>query len=530
MKSIQCFCIFSLISTCLFAQRTIRFSGSVNTNTRWDYDTVYLTGNVFVPNNITLTIAAGTKIVTQGYYKIDVKGSLSAIGQANKFIYFTTSDTSRLRDTSTTLGSWNGLHFESITTNNDSSILQYCRIEFGKAVGLTMKECLGGGIFIDSSSKIRIQNCQIVDNISKSGGAGIQVVNNSSPKIIENLIKNNEAIGFGLGGGISSLENSAPLIQKNVIIENWAFGLYDVTGITFAYGAGGAIYVSSRTNITPKIAFNLIANNISVGGAIYESSTFMLVLNNIIVNNFGGGVYHGHGGSASIYANNTICNNDFEPGITSRAPAMELKNNIITGNVPSFPGDWPNLNVYNNFWPKTSNNNIGEMAEAIRGNNNIDAQTLFVRPTTVAGISQKGYEADWRLKQGSPEIDAGTTANGLLNIVGNKDFLGNSRIVGAAIDIGAIEYTPLSTTTVLNDLNVKIYPNPFSGQIWIDVQNPIIGAQYSIFSIDGKRISRDVLNQGIQLIQTEQFANGTYILTITDKTGKQVFNSKLVKN
>jgi hypothetical protein len=530
MKCIKCLSIFIFLPFLLFAQTTLSISGSITANTQWNYDTVYLTGDVMIPNNVTLSIAAGTKVVAKGYFKIDVKGRLLAIGEPNKFIYFTTLDTARLRDTSTTKGGWKGLRFEGITINNDSSILKYCQIEFGKAVLGIKVEHRGGGIFIDSCSKILIQNCQIANNISKAGGAGIQIVNNSSPKIIENLIKNNQAIGYGQGGGISSLENSAPIIQRNVIIENWAFGIFDVSGITFAYGDGGGIFVSSRTSVTPLIAYNLIANNVSIGGAVYESSPYMRLHNNIIVNNFGGGIFNGHQRCASVYANNTICNNSFSSGIMLETATLSLINNIITGNTQDFPSFGTNIHAYNNVWPKAFNNNIGDIDQAIRGNRNIDSLTLFVRPTTVAGITQKGYEADWRLKIGSPEIDAGTTANGLLDIIGDKDFLGKPRVVGATIDIGAIEYTPLSTTTVLNDLNVKIYPNPFSGQIWIDVEKPLVSAHYSIFSIDGKLISRDVLNQGTQLIQTEHFANGTYILTITDKTGKQIFSSKLVKN
>jgi Secretion system C-terminal sorting domain len=273
----------------------------------------------------------------------------------------------------------------------------------------------------------------------------------------------------------------------------------------------------------------LIANNYSSNGALYESSPNMKVFNNIIVNNYSEGVFHGHQRSSSIYVNNTICNNGAQ-GFVSASTTVNLSNNILRNNSRLVRDDSFNVSSILQAWPQTRNNNIERMASQLRGNGNIDLPTLFERPTTVAGIGEKGYEADWRLKQGSPEIDAGTTANGLLDIVGNKDFLGNPRVVGAAIDIGAIEYTPLSSTITLNDLNVKIYPNPFSGQIWIDVQNPIVSAHYSIFSIDGKLISRDILNQGIQLIQTEQFANGAYILTITDKNGKQIFNSKIVKN
>ncbi len=528
MKLIKILSLFLIIPSFIFAQRTISISGTLSVNTQWNFDTVFLSGNVTIPNDISLSIAAGTKVIAQGYYKIDVKGRLIAIGEPNKFIYFSALDTARLYDTSTTKGGWNGLHFESITSNNDSSVLKYCRVEHGKAVGLSRKEKLGGGIYIDSCSKILIQNCQIFNNVARLGGAGIQIVNNASPKIIQNLIKNNFSVLEG--GGIASLENSAPIIQKNIIIENIAFTTSETTpGFIFAHGAGGGIYVSSRTEITPLISCNLIANNVSVNGAVYESSPYMRCFNNIIVNNYGGGVFHGHQRSHSIYTNNTICNNE-DIGFVSASTTVKLYNNIIRNNTVLFPKDSFNVDNILGAWPQTHYNNIEKMASQLRGNNNIDAPTLFVKPTTVPGLNENGYEADWRLQKGSPEIDAGTTADGVADIVTTKDFLGNARIQGATIDIGAIEYSPLSTTTDLNDLNIKIYPNPFSGQIWIDVNSPLVSARYSIFSIDGKLMSQDILNQGTQLIQTEQFAVGSYILTITDKNGKKIFNSKLIKN
>ncbi len=439
MKSIKFVGLFLLLPFFLFAQRTLTISGNITVNTQWNFDTVYLTGNLVIPNSITLSIAAGTKIVAKGYYKIDVKGCLLAIGEPSKFIYFTISDTTGFRDTSTTRGGWNGLHFESITTNNDSSILRYCQIQFGKSIGLTRRERIGGGILIDSCSKINIQNCKVVNNLATWGGAGIQVVNNASPRIIENLIKNNYSIGPAEGGGVASLENSAPTILKNIIIENSALTVNETPLYTSFYGEGAGIFVSSRTTTTPLIAFNLITNNVSTsGGGLYESSPNMKVFNNIIVNNFGGGVFHGHQRSSSIYANNTICNNDGQ-GFVSASTTINFSNNIVRNNLLSSSKDSFNVGAILQAWPQTRNNNIERMATQIRGNGNIDLPTLFERPTTVAGIAEKGYEADWRLKIGSPEIDVGTTANGLLDIIGNKDFLGKPRVVGATIDIGAIE-------------------------------------------------------------------------------------------
>ena len=332
---------------CLLQGQSIRVSGIITTNTTWTQDTVYLTGDVFVANNVTLTVKAGTKVIALGRYKLDIKGALYAVGQPNKFIKFSAIDTTNHFDT-TSLSGWKGLHFERIKTNNDSSILQYCTVEFGRAVGLTYQERYGGGILIDSFSKLRIQNCQIVDNLAVVGGAGIQITNHSSPKILNNFFKHNYA--YVQGGAIAVTNNSPASIKYNMIVENAAFDLRETLGIPFGSGAGSAIYSSCLTDTTPIIMNNFIANNVGPSGNVYDSSPFTFIANNIIVNNYWSGIYNGHQRSYSIYANNTVCNNKFDSGISSSSGYIYLYNNIIRGNETPSPRFAPNVQLLSQVW------------------------------------------------------------------------------------------------------------------------------------------------------------------------------------
>jgi Right handed beta helix region/Secretion system C-terminal sorting domain len=504
-----------------FCQNTISTLGILANNTIWAVDTVFLLGDVVIKDSITLSIAPNTKIFARGYYKIDVKGRLLAIGTPNRFISFTIQDTTGFSDTSSVRGGWNGIHFENINSNNDSSILKYCKISYGKAVGQTQKEQSGGAIRIDSCSKILIESCEIAHNMAIWSGAGIHVDKNANPKILKNLIKHN--ISFLQGGGIASMENSGTFIHENIIIHNSAIhkDSFFITGI------GGGIAVSSETT-SPIISCNLVANNHTYGGAIYESTKYIKIINNIVVNNWRYGIFNGHQRGEGIYANNTICNN-LEAGVLSFSQSVTLYNNIIRGNVPIFRPQGPeNVDERLNGWPRTYHNNIGNPVN-LNGRGNIDSATLFVRPTQSAGPTELGYNADWRLRPNSPEIDKGFV-NNIAAFIGDKDVFGNPRIVGSAIDMGAAEYSPISTISITQEHpNIKVYPNPFTNQLWIEVAHSSATLRYHIFAINGQLIDSQAISNGMNLIQMADFSNGTYLMHIRETTGKQLFSTKLVK-
>jgi parallel beta-helix repeat protein len=492
----------------------------------WEYDTVFLNSDVQIANGTTLTIEKGTKVIATGFYKIDVKGRLLAIGTPQSFIHFGVRDTTRFSDTSTTLGGWNGLHFENIPLSNDSSIIQYCKISYGKTLNITQKEGSGGGIHIDSFSKIKISNNEIIYNIARFYGAGIYI-SNASPIIEGNLIKSNTA--YYAGAGIAVLNNSRTKIEKNIFINNKSLYQLEMPPFLIYSGSGSAIYVSSNINNENKVLINrnLIANNYSFDGSIYESSWGITISNNIIVNNVGYGIYNGHQLGQGNYINNTICYNT-EPGVFCISGALSLYNNIIRYNIGRSASTYRNIDYILGGFPSLFHNNIEGRMATLRATN-IDSVTLFVRPTTIAGTSQLGYEADWRLQASSPEINAGTT-NSISHLLSDKDVYGNPRIIGQQIDIGAAEYSaPTQTIEPSNHENIKVYPNPFAAQLWIDISTLKNNVYYKIFSINGQVMEEGKLNPTINLIETDRLANGNYILILLNQQGEKIYSSKLVK-
>lgn len=164
----------------LYGTPTVTLSGNITTNTTLSASTVYLiSGLVYVKNNVTLTIPAGTVLLgdanTANSSLIITKGSkIIAVGTATNPIVFSSSEPAGSRDK----GDWGGLiilgkasvnraggigNIEGITVstdteygggvspddNDNSGSLKYVRVEFGGYIFATDNEINGvtfGGV------------------------------------------------------------------------------------------------------------------------------------------------------------------------------------------------------------------------------------------------------------------------------------------------------------------------------------------------------------------------------------------------
>ena len=146
----------------------------------------------------------------------------------------------------------------------------------------------GGGIVIRDGATATIRSNEIRDNLAMEG-SGIEVVNNSSPVIEDNVISNNVA-GYDMGaedaekyldgidvtenmghapaipGGILVVQHSSPIIRNNEITGNW--------------GGGVGIFLGS----TPTVNNNTITGNKGViaDGLLVALDSVPIVTNNVI--------------------------------------------------------------------------------------------------------------------------------------------------------------------------------------------------------------------------------------------------------
>ncbi|KPK86541.1 MAG: hypothetical protein AMS27_04790 [Bacteroides sp. SM23_62_1] len=401
---------------------SITVADTISENTWWIADTVRVTGDIIIKDSITLNIAPGTCVEFQGYYSIQVFGTIKACGSNKYPIIFTVNDTSGFSDRSSLSGSWNGIIFDNsqwlangVMSDNDSSILRYCVIQYAKYFPSDWNSIQGGAVKVRYFSNLEISNCTLQYNISKDGGAlGIDMY--SHPLISGNLIYRN--VATSRGGGILIANKSKPIIVNNYIFNNAA-----LDNVTFSKSGGGGIMVYAAS---PFIIDNVICNNYA---------------------DFAAGICIGS--SKPFLAGNTVCNNlvsEDSPGLCEWDSKFNMYNSIFWGNTS--PDGWwstKQMGISNpqNFY----HNNIEGGLDGINmpwdipsGDfaGNINADPVFANPTQGPGIEYDALQADWSITDYSPNINKGFPENGQLNLP-DKDIAGKNRIRYEIIDIGAFE-------------------------------------------------------------------------------------------
>ncbi|GAJ07730.1 unnamed protein product, partial [marine sediment metagenome] len=206
------------------AQPTTReVSGDITENTTWADDTILVTGDIVVNEDITLSINPGTWIKFQGNYGIEVHGYLVAEGIPGDTIIFTRMDTLGFSNYSNNQGGWKGLAFVSDGTHQDTSRLSLCKISFVKCI-----ENNYGGIYNSGTHKLKIWNCTIENNFAYQYGGGIYSSGSQGATLLitDCMITNNYAGQYG--GGIYGTYKTR--IINSSITDNysgqWGGGIY----------------------------------------------------------------------------------------------------------------------------------------------------------------------------------------------------------------------------------------------------------------------------------------------------------------
>jgi len=431
----------------------------------------------------------------------------------------------------------------------------------------------GGGIYLVNSSPIiknnSIQYCgggisaggscnPIISNnvVSYNNGSGITGGDVNSI-IYNNIVSHNAQLGIsGRGtisyntvsynntsqdnsscGGISLGSISPQLVSHNIVTYNYSSN----TG----YAAG--IFCYECLNLT--ISDNIIANNTGVNGAgiqavcSYNTGNSPIITNNVIANNtaLSSGSNSGEGGGICIWGgtaipqitNNTIVNNNASIGggiYISGAESPSIYNTILYGNTATIGGNQIYISDEGsdpNFY--YCNIQGGSPAFDMNGNfysgtysNNIDANSLFVSPSTGSGVNFNGAIANWALQPASPCINAGNPSG----TYPATDLANNPRVYGSSIDMGAYEYQGSSGISHISVLTsqISLYPNPSNGNINVT----------SSSSIDELKVT-DML--GRLVYESKPAAtNATFILNnagvyfVTVSAGNESSTKKLVVN
>jgi hypothetical protein len=326
------------------------------------------------------------------------------------------------------------------------------------------------------------------ETLGDGGGADV-----SAPvmNLINNTFTNNSAVNEG-GGTSLGLGAAVVTLTDNIFTNNNS----DDEGGGASIGGGGLVTLLTGNTFTDNSAVE--GGGVDIGGG---SANTTLAGNKFMNNSSttdGGGANISGGGATALLTNNIFVGNTADEdggGVNISGDSTGATNNTFTLNIASGVGggvnistfaDASNVNIYNNivfnntdddiFVNDDGNENmVGAdvmlfnndfsvftslcvitvgCAPSLSQGNNIDEDPLFIN----AMVGNVG------ITMGSPVIDVGDPAAPFLPAT---DFLENPRIIDAAPDIGAIEFTGtflpgdangdgliniLDVTAILNDI------------------------------------------------------------------------------
>lgn len=484
---------------------SVTAGGLVSTYTHLMADTVFITNDITVLDNVTLEIAVGSMIRFLGPYYIDVQGTIRAIGGAGNPILFTMHDTTGFSSTGIPGGGWQGILFNNSQNgmngdmhDNEPSVLDHCILEYVK----TEQGEVRAPVTLLFFNGLTLSNCTIRNNICHAG-AGAVFSEFSKVHITDNLIENNHALHVPPynSAGALNMNLSEGIIWRNTILNNHsdmnAGGLHSYSSKlsirynTFAYNTAASVgaainaYLSNDTLVN-----NIISNNNAddFNTLRINSSKYLLVGNLFCNNDMGPAAYF----SDLTLVNNTIVNNG-NYGVFFSNGDFTMLNTIVTGNQEQ-------VYIHNEFKETRVSNCLVEGGMAgVTGiwngsvSNILGGEPDFRDPSDSLGEDFGGLEADFSLLSFSPCINAALAD--LPVELPASDLLGQSRVHGSFPDIGAIEN---------QDVAPVITSHPFGGYYcegdtldlyalaadtaiyqWFHGITPLVGMQHSTLTLAG---------------------------------------------
>ena len=384
---------------------------------------------------------------------------------------------------------------------------------------------------------LNVTNCVVKNN---KCGAGIKTilcdVNIENNQLYNNTISGTGVIVIDRGRGKST-------VKKNDIHHNTTNQLPSITG------------KNGKLTIDNNFIHNNISTNMGTCGAgnggsgihlgagvVDPDSTFYLVRNNIIANNYR------HAGSAIFIwdaivriSNNHMINNSHSPSSINRIlesggskSRVEIKNNIFYSKSPSSVVDsaivirilsGTSYRIENNYLPSNFYTSVQVPSNILVGDTNTNIfgkDPQMILPTVDNDYLTDASNANFNLQTTSPCVNNGDTT-GCYTLP--LDYLGNNRISGT-IEIGAFELSEVSS--VIDQLDniensILLYPNPAINELNISTNNKI--EHVKLFNISGRLIRS--FGNCKKTIDVSELINGIYFIQISTEEG--VFTQKFVK-
>ncbi|PQJ76321.1 T9SS type A sorting domain-containing protein [Polaribacter glomeratus] len=365
----------------------------------------------------------------------------------------------------------------------DNVTIDGFKIEDGDAVQATKGFTQGAAILINPTAlNPKIQNCEINNNVTYSGGAIAVRFEVSTTLSIVNCIFNNNVSRYGSGLYMLIMANvSIDLnITNSLFINNSSKNYYSTSdGYT-----GSAAWIRANTagaNLTTTITNCTFANNNDIGTISGVAERGPLALGRRV----DGSTTHNATINNSIFYNNTGTN-----GSTTIA--------INKGHV-----SLPNLTTVNNSISEDSFSNL----------------TYLTNTSSVDPLLTSSFE----LQASSPAIDTGDNTKIPTGIT--TDLFGNQRIFNTTVDMGAFEFgsVPLSTENISLLSETTIYPNPVSNNLTIKSKENIL--KIEVYNLLGKKL---IEKENSSFINLSNLKPNMYLVRIFSANSS--ISKRIIKN
>ena len=393
-------------------------------------------------------------------------------------------------------------------------LIQGCNIEYNTTISH------GAGIFVGAvgtdNKKLgggTIQDCNIRNNTGygNGGGIAINVTSVNTSTIVNTIVKNcnlSDNSANSNGGGLYLFNKSASTTLEGLKFTNNSC----LNGVGGLYILNFADSTLSVLNPIKNCTFSENLNkNAAIEGAAFNIAQPTSIVNCVVVNNSGASAGIMSIASSKVY-HSTFANNK---GIALKFggfASCEAKNNILWNNTDNTitGGTTPVLDY--NAYRKTG------MDAGTKSIATLDSINTFTLPTTFIGapvdsISKvQAAAAKWSLIVGSPAIDGGTdlTLSGVIN-----DFIGGSRMVGAAADMGAYEFGATAPNALKNEVVENTVLKVLNHALIVESKEL---TSVMIYNMSGLRVSSEqpAMNHTISLLP------GVYIVQLRNDLGTSI--------